>query len=244
MEDYQHAVAALQASYYSLKSAQAQYDQALSQVQGTSVSTHPWVLASADQLRNAWVQLYRTRIYSPVEGLAAQRTIQVGMSVKAGEPMLSVIPLDQIWVNANYKETQMRHMRIGQPVHLTSDLYGRNIVFHGRIVGLPGAAGNAFSLLPPQNLSGNWIKIVQRLPVRVALDPNELKNYPLRIGLSMEAVTDLTAPGQLLPTSSAGSPLYATSIFQPEEFGDRILIDEVIRANADPQLAAYVDNPI
>lgn len=145
-------------------------------VQGTSIAEHPWVQVAAQEVRDAWVQLYRCKIYAPVDGLVAQRTIQVGMWVSQQEPLMSIIPLDQIWVNANYKETQIKKMRIGQKVRFTSDLYGSDVVFHGHIVGLPGAAGNAFSLLPPENLSGNWIKIVQRLPVRIALLQDELKN--------------------------------------------------------------------
>lgn len=191
LENFEHAQAELLSNFYSLQLSEILYQKALAMVQGTTVETHPLVFAAADRVREAYVQLHRCKIYSPVEGLAAQRTIQVGMWVKAGAPLMSVIPLDQIWVNANYKETQMKHMRLGQKVNITSDLYGGGVVFHGKIQGLPGGAGNAFSLLPPQNLSGNWIKIVQRLPVRVALDPEELRKFPLRIGLSMEAIVQL-----------------------------------------------------
>lgn len=245
LENYQHAVAALRAGYFSLQATETLYQKALSLVQGTSIKTHPRVLAAAYRLREAWVQLYRCNIYSPVEGLAAQRTIQVGMQVNGGQPLLSVIPLDQIWVNANYKETQLKRMRIGQKVKITSDLYGRDIIFHGKVVGLPGGAGNAFSLLPPQNLSGNWIKIVQRLPVRVELDPEEIKHHPLRIGLSMEATTYFRdQQGELVPTSTVGSPLYQTPIFEEEEKGDRECVEEVINANLDPTLIHYADDPI
>jgi membrane fusion protein (multidrug efflux system) len=242
LEDFEHAVAALSSSFFSLKWTEALYEEALSMIQGTNIRTHPLVLFAADQLRDAWVQLYRCKIYSPVEGLAAQRTIQVGMWAKAGQPLLSVIPLDQIWVNANFKETQLKSMRIGQEVKITSDLYGRDVVFHGKIVGLPGGAGNAFSLLPPQNLSGNWIKIVQRLPVRVALDPEEIKEHPLRIGLSMEATVNLRdQEGCLVPTSTAGSPTYSTSIFEKEERGDLELAEIIIQENLDPLLSPYAD---
>ncbi|MBS0619972.1 MAG: efflux RND transporter periplasmic adaptor subunit [Verrucomicrobia bacterium] len=245
LEDFEHAIAALRSAYYSLQQTEILYDKSLSLVQGTSIRRHPLVLAAADQLRQAWVNLYRCQIYSPVEGLAAQRTIQVGMWTKAGEPLLSVIPLDQIWVNANYKETQLKKMRIGQSVKITSDLYGRDVIFQGEIVGLPGAAGNAFSLLPPQNLSGNWIKIVQRLPVRVALKPEELRTFPLRIGLSLEAVVDLRdQKGPLVPVSNAGSPTYETPIFTIEEKGDDLLIDAIILENLDPMLAEYLDTPL
>lgn len=244
LEDLEHAEAALRASFYSLCRSEILYNKALSLVQGTSIEQHPLVLSAADTVRNAWVHLYRCKIHSPVEGLVAQRTIQVGMWIPSGKPLMSVIPLDQIWVNANYKETQLKRVRIGQKVKVTSDLYGRDVVFHGRVVGLPGAAGNAFSLLPPQNLSGNWIKIVQRLPVRVALKPEELKVHPLRIGLSMETtVNHKNQKGLIVPVSNTG-PLYQTSIFEIEERGDEKFIAEIIQLNLDPALAVFASTPI
>jgi membrane fusion protein (multidrug efflux system) len=245
LEDFEHAIAALEASFFSLELTEILYEKSLSAVQGTSIKSHPLVLEAVDKLRDAWVQLYRCCIYSPIEGLAAQRKIQIGMWVDSGQPLMSVIPLDQIWVNANYKETQLKKMRIGQKVKITSDLYGRDVVFHGMIVGLPGAAGNAFSLLPPQNLSGNWIKIVQRLPVRVGLDANELKQHPLRIGLSMRATTDLrNQEGELVPSTTQGSPVYETQIYGAEEKGDEKFIEAIIDQNLDPFLASYADNPL
>ncbi|MCX6989439.1 MAG: efflux RND transporter periplasmic adaptor subunit [Chlamydiae bacterium] len=244
LEDFEHAIAGLRSSFFSLQMTEILYDKALAAVQNVSITGHPSVLAAADAVRDAWVKLYRCKIYSPVEGLAAQRTIQVGMWVESGTPLLSVIPLDQIWVNANYKETQMKRMRLGQQVKLTVDLYGDDVLFHGRIIGLPGGAGNAFSLLPPQNLSGNWIKIVQRLPVRVALDPDQLKQHPLRIGLSTEATTDTRDnQGLIVPISTYGSPLYETPIFKKEEIGDQAFIKQIIEINMDPLLEDYLYTP-
>lgn len=240
LEDFEHAVAALRAKYASLEMTAALYHKTLAMVQNTSIYEHPLVLAASDAVRDAWVRLYRCNIYAPVEGLVAQRTIQVGMWVPAGQPLMSVIPLDQIWVNANYKETQLKRMRIGQKVDITVDLWGDETIFHGTIVGLPGGAGNAFSLLPPQNLSGNWIKIVQRLPVRVALDPNEIKERPLRLGLSCESLIDTRqGGGQIVPTTTAGSPLYSTPIFKIEEKGDQEFIRTIVAANLDPELFKY-----
>lgn len=245
LEDYQHAVAALKMGYYSLKMSENLFDKTLALLQGTTLKNHPLVVAASDNYRQRWVDLYRCSIYSPVEGLAAQRKIQVGMWVEAGLPLLSVIPLDQIWVNANFKETQVRRMRLGQRVKITSDLYGGGQIFHGKVVGLPGAAGNAFSLLPPQNLSGNWIKIVQRLPVRVAIDPEEIRNSPLRVGLSMEATVDLThQDGEIVPASSLYSPSYKTSIFEGEEAGVVERIEEIFQRNADPKLDLYKAAPL
>ena len=240
LEDFEHSIASLRAQYASLEMSAALYHKTLAAVQNTSIYEHPLVLAASDAVRDAWVRLYRCNIYSPVEGLAAQRTIQVGMWVPAGQPLMSVIPLDQIWVNANYKETQLKRMRLGQKVDITADLWGDETVFHGVIVGLPGGAGNAFSLLPPQNLSGNWIKIVQRLPVRVALDQNEIKERPLRLGLTCKSIIDTRqVGGKMVPTTTAGSPLYSTSIFQIEEKGDEKFIRSIIGANLDPQLSEY-----
>lgn len=245
LEDFEHAIAFLSGSFYSLQMTELLYEKALSAVQGTSIKTHPLVLEAADRVRDAWVQLYRCQIYSPVEGLVAQRKIQVGMWVDSGQPLMSVIPLDQIWVNANYKETQLKKMRIGQKVKITSDLYGWDTPFHGIIVGLPGAAGNAFSLLPPQNLTGNWIKIVQRLPVRISLDPEELMRHPLRIGLSMEAIADLRdQQGPLVPELGETSPIYETPIFEWEEVGDEVAIESILEDNIDPTLSDYADLPL
>lgn len=240
LEDYEHATDKLQMMQAQLKATINKYKKILSFVQGTSIYGHPSVLVAAQAVRDTWVRLYRCRIYAPVDGLVAQRTIQVGMWVKPNMPLMSVIPLDQIWVNANFKETQMKKMRIGQPVKVTSDLYGWGVVYHGKIVGLPGGAGNAFSLLPPQNLSGNWIKIVQRLPVRVELLADELKKHPLRIGLSMEVTADLSnQSGKLVPINSKGSPNYITHIFEKEEIGDEQLIQKIIAKNLDPSLERF-----
>jgi membrane fusion protein (multidrug efflux system) len=245
LEDFEHSIAFLKEAYYVLKKDIANYEKALSYVQGTTIVDHPLVKASSDRLIFNFVQLYRCNIYSPVDGLAAQRQIQVGMWVASGYSMMSVIPLDQIWVNANYKETQMRRMRIGQKVKITADLYGDDVVFDGRIVGLPGAAGNAYSLLPPQNLSGNWIKIVQRLPVRVALDEQQLIEHPLRLGLSLESTVDLTdQSGLLVPKTTKGSPNYETNIFKKEEDGAKEVVETIFNQNMDPTLARYIYEPL
>ena len=244
VEDYEHSQAALRSSFFVLQKNEILLAQALSFVQGTSIMNHPEVVQKVDAARQAFVNLYRCKIYSPVEGLVAQRNIQVGMWIKQGDPLLAIIPLDQIWVNANFKETQMKRMRIGQKITLYSDLYGRSVPFQGTIVGLPGGAGNAFSILPPQNLSGNWIKIVQRLPVRVELKTEELEMHPLRIGLSMEAWADLSEQGLLVPDSTEGSPTYSTNIFAYEEMGDLSWTEQIIRSNADPSLETFLTHPL
>ncbi len=244
LEDYEHARAAFREAFYQLRKSESLYERTLAEVQGSSISSHPLVERVKEQVRQAAVDLYRCNIYAPASGLAAQRTIQVGMWVKAGAPLLTIIPLDQIWVNANYKETQVKHMRIGQSARVVSDLYGQSVVYEGRVVGLPGGAGNAFSLLPPENLSGNWIKIVQRLPVRIALDPEALLHHPLRIGLSMEVTVDLTGEGRLVPRPNEPAPCYDTAIFAFEEQGDEEMIAETIDQNLDPMLALYRDKAL
>lgn len=244
LENLEHAEAKLKANYFSLKQIESLYQKELSMIQGDSIVDNPLIQAALDRYLDAWVRLYRTKIYAPNAGLIAERKAQVGMYFKAGDPLLNIIPLDQIWVNANYKETQMKRMRIGQSVELTSDLYGDDVIYHGRIVGLPGGAGNAFSILPPQNLSGNWIKIVQRLPVRVALRAEEIKEHPLRLGLTMTARTNVkNIDGQLVPLTNQGAPNYNTQIFLKELEGAKASGEKIILNNLDPSLLYYKDHP-
>jgi len=144
----------------------------------------------AARVREASLALERTRVLSPVDGVVARKSAQVGQRVAAGTPLMSIVELDDLWVDANFKEVQLQHMRIGQPVELKSDLYGSDVVYHGRVQGFSPGTGAAFALLPAQNASGNWIKIVQRVPVRIALEARELDAHPLRIGLSMHVRVD------------------------------------------------------
>src|SRR6202012_5720218 len=132
------------------------------------------------------------RLVAPVDGVIAQRTVQVGQQVAAGTPLMAVVPLSNVWIDANFKEVQLKDMRIGQPVTVKADVYGGSVIYHGHIEGLGAGSGSAFALLPPQNATGNWIKIVQRVPVRVALDPRELHDHPLRIGLSVDVSVDVS----------------------------------------------------
>jgi membrane fusion protein (multidrug efflux system) len=220
------------------------YQKNLSLISNVSIRNHPQVLDAIEKYVTAWVNLYRCKIYSPVEGLGAQRTIQVGKWVNPGDYLMSVIPLDQIWVNANFKETQMKRMRIGQSAKVTADYFGKTVVFNGVVLGIPGGAGNAFSILPPQNLSGNWIKIVQRLPVRIGLDPQMLKKYPLRIGLSMEVVVDVHDENlDMVPDTTIGSPLYETPIYEIEENGSYDSANEIFEFNFDSKLDKWKYTP-
>jgi len=174
-----------------LAAARAQLDETEASIDGTSIATNPEVLAAAAKVRDAWLELRRTRITSPVRGVVARRSVQVGQRVAAGTPLMGVVPLNALWVNANFKEGQLRDMRVDQPVTLSADVYGGSVIYHGKVVGLAAGTGSAFALLPAQNASGNWIKIVQRLPVRVQLDPGELRAHPLRIGESVTASVDI-----------------------------------------------------
>ncbi len=241
LEDYQHAVAELRSRYFDVRAKEGLYRKTQSLVQGTSIRRHPFVLAAIDTWRDASLFLERCNLKAPVEGIVAQRSAQVGMFAHAGDKLMSVVPLDQMWINANFKETKLKQMRIGQRVELHVDLYGRGLVYHGRVAGLPAVAGNAVSLLPPQNLSGNWIKIVQRLPVRIELNPEELQRHPLRLGLSTEVFVYLNDSGTLVPTNENGSPHYTTPIFETEERGEEPVIDAVVDENLDPSLAMWRD---
>jgi membrane fusion protein (multidrug efflux system) len=183
-----------------IATAQATRSSALSDVaatealtRGTNISTTPDVASARARLDKAQLDLSRTTIRAPINGIVTNRQVQVGQRIAAGSPIMTLVPIAQVYVDANFKESQFRRVKIGQPVELTSDFYGSGVVYHGRVTGYAGGTGAAFSLIPAQNATGNWIKVVQRLPVRVTLDPRELRDHPLRVGLSMDAVIDTRA---------------------------------------------------
>jgi membrane fusion protein (multidrug efflux system) len=182
------------------------------QIDGTTVETHPQVLAAEAAVRDAALALRRTHILAPVAGVVARRSVQVGQRVAAGTPLMAVVRLDDVWVDANFKEVQLKDMRIGQPVEVRSDVYGRGVKYHGKLVGLSAGSGSAFALLPAQNASGNWIKIVQRVPVRIVLDPQELASHPLRVGLSTTVTVDIRdTSGALIASQVRSEPIPAQS---------------------------------
>lgn len=160
-------------------------------IAGANDSTAPDVLSAQAQVQQALLDLERTVIRAPVDGVVTSRNIQVGQRVAPGSVLMSVVPISQLYVDANFKESQLAKVRVGQSATLTSDLYGKSVVYHGKVIGFSGGTGSAFALIPAQNATGNWIKVVQRLPVRIQLDPKELAEHPLRVGLSMEAQIDL-----------------------------------------------------
>ena len=194
-EEVAHARQAIEALAAARRAAQEDLNAALSQTQGTTVAGHPLVRRAATRVRDAALALARTTIVSPVDGVVGRKGVQVGQRVAPGTPLMAVVPLQDVWVDANFKEVQLQRMRIGQPATLSADLYGKDVVFHGRVQGISPGTGAAFALLPPQNASGNWIKIVQRVPVRIALDPQEVREHPLRVGLSMHVEIDLHDQG-------------------------------------------------
>lgn len=194
-EELSHAADAVKVAAANLNLARSQQAQSQTAVQGTSIDTNPAVLAAIAAYRRAAITRSHMKIVAPIDGVVAQRTVQLGQQVAAGTPLMAVVPLDRLWVDANMRETQLKDLRIGQPATVTADMYGGDLVYHGRVIGLGAGSGNAFALLPPQNASGNWIKIVQRVPVRIALDPRELRANPLRIGLSVKAVVDTANTG-------------------------------------------------
>ncbi|MDB5736576.1 MAG: hemolysin [Sphingomonas bacterium] len=202
-EELSHASDAVTTARAALNLAVARQAQAASAVSGTSISENPAVLSAIAAVRRAAINKSHMRIVAPVDGIVAQRTVQLGQRVAAGTPLMAVVPLSTLWVDANFRETQLQHLRVGQPVTITADVYGSNVAFHGKVLGLGAGSGNAFSLLPPQNATGNWIKIVQRVPVRIALDPRELAKNPLRIGLSVNATVDTSVRSGPLVAGSA-----------------------------------------
>lgn len=201
-------------------------------VDNTSLETHPRVSAAAASVKDAYLAKARATIVAPVSGYVGKRSVQLGQRVAPGAALMAVIPLDRLWVDANFKESELRHVRIGQPVRLKADLYGKGVAYHGQVVGLAPGTGGAFSLLPAQNASGNWIKIVQRVPVRISLDPAALREHPLRIGLSMEATVDThERGGTVLAASPHAGERYATRVFDTQAREADALIARIIEAN-------------
>ncbi|WP_106476998.1 efflux RND transporter periplasmic adaptor subunit [Phytohalomonas tamaricis] len=231
-EELIHARETLLSAKSALIGAEQQLNTSLALTDNTEVASHPQVMAAAAQVRQAYLDQVRSTIVAPVSGYVAQRSVQVGQRVASGTTLMAVVPLDQVWVDANFKETQLGSMRIGQPVTLVSDLYGDDVTYHGTIENLGVGTGSAFSALPAQNATGNWIKIVQRLPVRIQLDPQELEAYPLRIGLSMTVDVDLHhKDGVLLPDRSREQPRYETDVYAQQLAGANALIEKLIEDN-------------
>ncbi len=241
-EEISHARDAVKGAQASLDATRQQLAANRALTADTTIVNHPDVLAAAAKVRDAYLNNARNTLPAPVTGYVAKRSVQVGQRVSPGTPLMSVVPLGQIWVDANFKEVQLNHMRIGQPVELTADIYGSSVTYHGKVVGFSAGTGSAFSLLPAQNATGNWIKVVQRLPVRIALDPQELEKHPLRIGLSMQVdVAIKDESGSQL--GNVQNTVYQTDVFA--KYGDEAdaEIARIIRANAGGADASASSRP-
>ncbi|MFP1724185.1 multidrug efflux MFS transporter periplasmic adaptor subunit EmrA [Lonsdalea quercina] len=232
-EDVQHARDAVASAQASLDAAKQQFAANQALILNTPLEKQPAIQQSAADLRDAWLALQRTHIVSPVDGYVSRRSVQVGARIASTSALMVVVPAKGLWVDANFKETQLANMRIGQPATIVSDLYGDDVVYKGKVVGLDMGTGSAFSLLPAQNATGNWIKVVQRLPVRIELDPQELADHPLRIGLSMLVNVDTAkADGKVLSDIPRSEPAYQSNALELDMAPVNQLIDEIIHANA------------
>jgi len=230
-EEVAHAADSVRTAEAALSLASSRRAQARSSVDGTAISSNPDVLAAIAAVRRAAISQGHTRLVAPVDGIVAQRGVQLGQQVAAGTPLMAVVPLDRLWVDANFRETQLADIRVGQPVEIETDIYGGSVTFHGRILGLGAGSGSAFALLPPQNASGNWIKITQRVPVRIALDPKELKANPLRIGVSAK-VTVETADHSGTPVARVAASAGPRQASQDGGPGIDARIRRIIAANS------------
>ncbi|HXP01038.1 MAG TPA: efflux RND transporter periplasmic adaptor subunit [Luteibacter sp.] len=233
-EELSHALDTLTSAESSLASAKQSYSTSKVLVDDTVVASHPDVRAAAAKLRSAFLDQARTVIVAPVDGYVAKRSVQLGQRVQPGAALMAVVPLHQVWIDANFKETQLTHMRIGQPVDVTADVYGSDVVYKAKIRSLGIGSGSAFSILPAQNATGNWIKIVQRVPVRVVFtDPKQLDEKPLRLGLSTKVTVSLhDQGGGLLATQAPTAPEFATDVYDHRLDGVDEEIARVIHENA------------
>lgn len=229
-EELAHARAAVSQAQAAVKAALAEESSARAALGGqVALREQPAVQTAVSRLKDAWLNLQRTQIRAPVDGQVAKRSVQVGQQVAAGAPLMAVVPLSDVWVDANFKETQLRRMKIGQPVELVSDLYGKQTVYRGRVAGFSAGTGSAFSLIPAQNATGNWIKVVQRVPVRIELNREDVNRHPLRIGLSMTVKVDISAAGA--PISKTPDAVLPETESTGWSEADR-LVDEILEQYA------------
>ncbi len=243
-----NAKSALAAAQAGVVAAREQLTSNQALTEGTSIEQHPSVQVAAAKVREAYLATQRAGLQAPVDGYVAKRTVQLGQRVAAGTPMMSIIPLNQVWVDANFKEVQLRNIRIGQPVTLVADLYGKKIQYKGMVAGLGVGTGAAFSLLPAQNATGNWIKVVQRVPVRIALDARQLADSPLRVGLSMDAEVDVShKDGKTLADVPRDTAQAHTQTYGKQDDAANVYVRRVIAANSGKALkpagAAAVGTP-
>ena len=243
-EELSHAQSQVDVAQSALSAAQAGVTTAREQLasnqsltDGLNLQDHPNVQAAAAKVHETYLALQRTELVSPVSGVVGKRAVQVGQRVAPGTPLMTVVPMKQLWVEANFKENQLRNLRMGQPVEMSADLYGKNVTFKGHVEGLGVGTGAAFALLPAQNATGNWIKVVQRVPVRIALDAKELDERPLRVGLSMLVNVDIAQQdGKLVADAPRKDPVMQTNVYDAQEQGAQAVIAQVIADNAGKRL--------
>ena len=232
-ESFQHAKEAVELAKANLTTSQNQLEANQALLLDGPLSEQPQIQSAVSNLKQAWLNLERTKIRSPIKGYVARRNAQVGQAVSVGGALMAVVTTDQMWLDANFKETQLTHMRIGQPVEIHFDLYGKDKTFNGKVVGIEMGTGSAFSLLPTQNATGNWIKVVQRVPVRIQLDPQQLAENPLRIGLSATVKVNVSdSKGETLRDQAPATTLYSTNVLQYDESAVNNLIESIIRDNS------------
>ena len=232
-ESFQHAKEAVELAKANLTTSQNQLGANQALLLDGPLSEQPQIQSAISNLKQAWLNLERTKIRSPIKGYVARRNAQVGQAVSVGGALMAVVTTEQMWLDANFKETQLTHMRIGQPAEIHFDLYGKDKTFNGKVVGIEMGTGSAFSLLPAQNATGNWIKVVQRVPVRIQLDPQQLAENPLRIGLSATVKVNVTdSQGETLRNQAPSTTLYSTNVLQYDESAVNNLIESIIRDNS------------
>ena len=231
-ETLQHEQNAVQGARAAVRQAQASLASARAAIAGTTPETHPRVLQAEAALRNAWLAAARVRVVAPVSGYVVRRSVQLGQQVTPATEMLAIVPVDSMWIDANFKENELSGLRIGQPVSVSADMYGSRVHYHGRVLGLAAGTGSALAVLPAQNASGNWIKIVQRLPVRIGLEPQELEDHPLFLGLSTDVSVDVRDPhGAALSQQPAWAVALNTDVYADQDAGADAAINEILAAN-------------
>ncbi|EJF30726.1 multidrug efflux MFS transporter periplasmic adaptor subunit EmrA [Enterobacter sp. Ap-916] len=232
-EELQHARDAVTSAQAQLDVAVQQYNANQAMILGTKLEEQPAVQQAATEVRNSWMALQRTTIVSPMTGYVSRRAVQVGAQISPSTALMAIVPASGMWVDANFKETQLAHMRIGQSATIVSDIYGDDVKYTGKVVGLDMGTGSAFSLLPAQNATGNWIKVVQRLPVRIELDAKQVEQHPLRIGLSTLVNVDTSnRDGSVLSSQTRTTPVYESNARELNLTPANQLIDQIIQANA------------
>jgi membrane fusion protein (multidrug efflux system) len=231
-EEVRHARESVELARAALTQAVRQSNASHALVDGTPVEDNPSVMQAKAAYRDAWIAAQRNAVVAPVTGYVAERSVQLGQHIQAGQALMTVIPLNALWVDANFKEVQLRYLRIGQPAQVRSDLYGGSFIFHGHVQGMSAGTGAAFALLPAQNASGNWIKVVQRVPVRIQIDDGDLAKSPLRVGLSATVTVDTTnRDGPVLPTKAADTPVGDTRVYSQDLDKAAAEADAVVRRN-------------